>query len=142
MVARERAVYQHGENNDIDLDALVRSLCLISVCVFRDPMPFDAMQVASAKAAGEGRKLNDATKRAYFEPAASRKRFGFAQVQRGPQLLASAAGSLGDALSVRRVRASESCVRAHRRLATAVRRRLAVDAARLCAPRVEQRRAL
>jgi hypothetical protein len=37
-VKRDRAKYEHAPNNDVDLDGLVRAMCLVSLAVFKEPV--------------------------------------------------------------------------------------------------------
>lgn len=98
MLMRERSKYTHGANNDIDLDVLVRALCLISICIYRDPIPFEAMTTAYGRVVSEAAKLKDSSKLEYWELCAGRKRFGYKNLQRSKHNLREAAQQLAESL--------------------------------------------
>ncbi len=91
LVVHERSTYAHGANNDVDLPLALDALCVLSLCLQRDPIPFDTLSTAHAQLTNELRKLATDSKRAYFEAAASRNRYGLAAVQSSKQQLADAA---------------------------------------------------
>lgn len=101
----ERARYTHGDNNDIDLGVLLDRLSAVSLCLCDESPALDLMEQgrvlareahsrarpATRRLARECDKLGDESKRAYYVPALTRKRFGVTQVQRGARLLGEAA---------------------------------------------------
>jgi hypothetical protein len=91
LVVRERSTYAPGANNDVDLPTALDALCVMSLCLQRDPIPFDTLTTAHAQLAKELRKLNTDNKRLYFDGAVVRNRYGLAAVQSGKQTLADAA---------------------------------------------------
>lgn len=91
LVVHERSTYAHGQNNDVDLPLALDALCVMSLCLQREPIPFDTLSTAHAQLSKELLKLHTDSKRAYFEPAASRNRYGLAAVQSSKQQLADAA---------------------------------------------------
>jgi hypothetical protein len=96
LLVRERSEYRHASNNDVDLPLAVDALCVMSLCLQRDPIPFDTLQTAHKQLAKELRKLCDDVKRRYFEPAVTRARFGNAAAQHGKSDLADAARTAFD----------------------------------------------
>jgi hypothetical protein len=91
LLVRERSEYRHASNNDVDLPLAIDALCVMSLSLQRDPIPFDTLRTAHTQLAKELSKLCDDVKRSYFEPAVTRSRYGVVSVQQGKKRLAEAA---------------------------------------------------